>query len=30
MARTVNIEDVADEPAIPVDPQTGEVTEPLK
>ena len=29
MARTVNIEDVADEP-LPVDPQTGEAAEPLK
>ena len=29
MARTVNIEDVADEP-IPVEPQTGEAAEPLK
>ena len=30
MARTVDIEDVADEPAVPVDPKTGEVAEPLK
>ena len=30
MAKTVDIEDVADEPDLPADPKTGEVTEPLK